>query len=89
MNKLRAKLSYRGFGMKKYLLMCFSFFLVLFGIASGSGIINAGFDENTYGIVAGTKVIDNFAQATEPNVMILLTTGVIGLFIVSRNVFKR
>jgi hypothetical protein len=74
--------------MKKYLLMCFSFLLVLFGIASGSGIINAGFDENTYGIVAGTNSVDNFAQATEPTAMILLATGVIGLFIVSRNMFK-
>ena len=89
MNKLRAQLSYRGFGMKKYLLMCFSFFLVLFGIASDSGIINAGFDESTYGIAAGINVIDNFAQATEPTVMILLATGVIGLFSVSRNMFKR
>ncbi|MDX2511795.1 MAG: hypothetical protein QNK25_07080 [Desulfobacterales bacterium] len=62
--------------MKRILLMCLSFFFVLFGVESD-------------GIVAGTKVIDNFAQATEPNVMILLTTGVIGLFIVSRNMFKR
>jgi len=62
--------------MKNYLLMCLSFFFVLFGIASD-------------GIVAGTNVIDNFAQATEPNAMILLTTGVIGLFSVSRNMFKR
>jgi len=75
--------------MKKYLLMCFSFFLVLFGIASDSGIINAGIDENAYRMVAGTNVIDNFAQVTEPTVMILLATGVIGLFSVSRNVFKR
>lgn len=51
--------------MKKYLFTCFSFFLVLFGSTSNSGIINAGFDESTYGIIAGTKVIDNFAQATE------------------------
>ena len=75
--------------MTKYLLMCFSFFLVLFKIASNSGIINAGFDESTDGIVAGTNVIDNFAQATEPTIMILLATGVIGLFSVSRNMFKR
>ncbi|MGB5473677.1 MAG: hypothetical protein WBQ78_09395 [Gammaproteobacteria bacterium] len=79
----------KGFGMIKYLLICFSFFLVLFGSTSGSGIINAGFDEITYGIVAGTDVIDNFAQVTEPTVMILLATGVIGLFSVSRNMFKR
>ena len=75
--------------MKKYLLMCLIFFLVLFGIASGSGIINAGFDENTYGIVAGTDNVENFAQATESTVMILLTTGIIGLFSVSRSTFKR
>ena len=88
MNKLKAQLSQRGFGMRKYLL-CFSFFLVLFGSTSGSGIIRAGFDEITYGIVAGTSIIDNFAQATEPTVMILLATGVIGLFSVPRNMFKR
>jgi len=75
--------------MNKYLLICFSFLLVLFGIASGSGIINAGFDENTYGIIAETNNVDNFAQATEPTVMILLTIGVTGLFSVSRNMFKR
>ena len=75
--------------MKKYLLMCFSFFLVLFGSTSGSGIINAGIDENTYGMVSGTNVIDNFAQVTEPTVMILFTIGVVGLFSVSRNMFKR
>ena len=89
MNTLKAQLSQRGFGMKKYLLMCFSFFLVLFGSTSGSGIINAGFDENTYGMVVGTDVIDNFAQVTDPTIMILLATGVIGLFSVSRNMFKR
>ena len=75
--------------MNKYLLICFSFLLVLFGIASGSGIINEGFDENTYGIIAETNNVDNFAQATEPTVMILLTIGVTGLFSVSRNMFKR
>ena len=75
--------------MIKYSLICFSFFLVLFGSTSGSGIINAGLDENTYGMVAGTNVIDNFAQVTESTVMILLAAGVIGLFGVSRNMFKR
>jgi hypothetical protein len=75
--------------MGKYILICFSFILILFGIAPGSGTINAGFDENTYGIIAGTDNVDNFAQATEPTVMILLATGVVGLFCVSRNMFKR
>ena len=69
--------------------MCFWLFLLLFGSTSNSGFINAGFDEITYGIVAGTSIIDNFAQATEPTVMILLATGVIGLFSVPRNMFKR
>jgi len=75
--------------MNKYLLICFSFLLVLFGITSGSGTINASFDENTYGLIVGTNNVDNFAHATEPTVMILLATGVIGLFCVSRNMFKR
>ena len=75
--------------MIKYLLICFSFFLILFGSTSGSGIISAGFDEITYEIVTGTNIIDNFTQTTEATVMILLATGVIGLFSVSRNMFKR
>lgn len=32
--------------MKKYLLMCFWLFLLLFGGTSNSGFINAGFDES-------------------------------------------
>ncbi len=72
--------------MKKCLLVSLCFFLVFIGITSGSGIINAGFDENTYGIVTGTTDLD---KTTESTIIILLATGVIGFFRISRSKLKR
>ncbi len=75
--------------MKKYLLVGLSFSLIFFAIASVSGAVDTGFDKSFYRILAGTVDIDNLNQATGLTTMILLATGVVGLFSVSRNKFKK
>jgi hypothetical protein len=80
---------HRGFGMKKYLIVGLSFSLIFFAIASVSGAIDMGFDKSFYSVLAGTVDIDNFDQATGLTVMILLATGVVGLFSISRSKLKK
>jgi len=82
---------HRGFSMKKYLLVGLSFSLIFFAIASVSGAVDTGFDKSFYfyRVLAGTIDIDNFDQATEQTTMILLATGVVGLFSISRNKLKK
>ena len=75
--------------MKKYLLVGLSFSLLFFAIASVSGAIDMGFDKSLFRILAGTTDMDNFAQATEPPAMILLATGIIGFFSISRSKLKK
>ena len=71
--------------MKKYLLVSLSFSLLFFAIAPVSGAIDTVFDKSFYRILAGSTGFDNFAQATEPTAMILLATGLVGLFGFSRS----
>ncbi len=80
---------YKGFSMKKYLLVGLSFSLIFFAIASVSGAVDTGFDKSFYRILAGTVDIDNLNQATGLTTMILLATGVVGLFSISRNKLKK
>jgi hypothetical protein len=80
---------HRGFGMNKYLIVGLSFFLLFFAIAAVSGAVDTGFDKSFYRILAGTVDIDNFDQATGLTVMILLATGVVGLFSISRSNLKK
>ena len=80
---------HRGFSMKKYLLVGLSFSLLFFAIASVSGAVDTGFDKSFYRILAGTIDIDSFDQSTKLTAMILLATGVVGLFSISRSKLKK
>jgi hypothetical protein len=79
----------KGYRMKKYLLVGLSFSLIFFTIASVSGSVDTGFDKSFYRILAGNIDMDNFDQATGLTAMILLVTGVVGLFSISRVKLKK
>ena len=81
--------NHKGFRMKKYLLVGLSFSLFFIAIASVSGAVDTGFDKSFYRILAGSIDMNRFDQATELTALVLLATGVVGLFSISRSRIKK